>query len=251
VKVARHHWREITACRVLKLKLATKRRVGFGRKVSVHGLLLTAQGAPMAGVPVSIQTAPDGTRRFRTVAAVTTNATGGWSAKLRAGPSRIIHAVYGGSASLLPATGQATVTVPAKIRITSIQPRAIPWGATVKITGELFGGYLPRDGALIELHYGYGRAWTVYGVKPHVTSKRFTTTFTFGPGQSPLTFGFKVSTLPGGSEYPYAPASSNTVHVAVGAASPPPPPRQRRKARQHRRRAHHHDAKHRGRRRKT
>ena len=74
---------------------------------------------------------------------------------------------------------------------------------------------LPPGGALIELHYGYGRAWTVYGVKPHVTSKRFTTRFTFGPGQSPLTFGFKVSTLPGG-EYPYSPGSSNTVRVAVG-----------------------------------
>jgi hypothetical protein len=215
VKVATHHWREITACRVLKLKLRTKRRVGFGRKVTVHGLLLTAQGAPMAGVPVSLQTAPDGTRRFKTVGVVTTDLTGGWSAKLRAGPSRIIHAVYGGSGSLLPATGQATVTVPAKIRITSIKPRAVPWGAKIKITGKLFGGYLPSGGALIELHYGYGRAWTVYGVKPHVTKKRFTTTFTFGPGQTPLTFRFKVSTLPAG-DYPYAPGSSNTTDVAVG-----------------------------------
>ena len=101
------------------------------------------------------------------------------------------------------------------IRITSIEPRRIPWGATIKIIGELSGGYLPPSGELVELRYSYGRAQTVYGVKTHVTARRFTTSFTFGPGQTPLTFGFQIAALPDPA-YPYAPASSNTVDVHVG-----------------------------------
>jgi hypothetical protein len=167
VKVARRRWREITVCRVLKLKLKTKRYLDFGRKTTIHGLLITPQGAPIAGAPVTIETAPDnGTGQFSTASVATTSSTGAWSATLRAGPSRIIHAVYAGSPTILPATGQATVTVPAKIRITSIEPRSIPWGATITITGELSGGYLPPGGALVELRYGYGHAQTTYGVKP-------------------------------------------------------------------------------------
>ncbi|MHB8696376.1 MAG: hypothetical protein ACYDHH_34645, partial [Solirubrobacteraceae bacterium] len=210
VKLARHRWREITVCRILKLKLKTKRSVRFGRKTSVHGLLMTSQGAPIAGVPVAIETAPDnGTGQFTRAAVATTSSTGAWSATLPAGPSRIIHAVYSGSATILPAAGVATVAVPAKIRITSITPLNPPWNSWITITGELSGGYLPPGGALVELHYSYGRAQTVYGVKTHVTTSRFTTRFKFGPGQTPLTFGFQLSTLPA-SGYAFSPGWSNT-----------------------------------------
>ncbi len=130
-------------------------------------------------------------------------------------PSRIVQARYGGSATILPATGQATVTVPAKITITAITPRQIPWGATITITGKLAGGYLPPGGALIELRYSYGHAQTTYGVKTHVTTQTFTTTFTFGAGQTPLTFGFGLATLPT-ANYPYSPAASNILDVRVG-----------------------------------
>jgi hypothetical protein len=222
VKTGKHRWKVTARCRAPKLALRRSDRAAYGHRVTVHGLLVTSQEVPIADTPVRILTAPnDGLGQYAQAATVMTSAAGAWSATLPAGPSRLIEAVYGGSATLLPATGHATVTVPAHIRITSIEPRRIPWGATIKITGELSGGYLPPSGALVELRYSYGRAQTVYAVKTHVRARRFTTSFTFGPGQTPLTFGFQIAALPN-PEYPYAPASSNTVDVRVGGHRSPP-----------------------------
>jgi hypothetical protein len=216
VKTGKHHWKLRPRCRAPKIALRSTDRAAFGHSVTVHGLLLTSQDVPIADTPVRILTAPNnGLGQYTQAASVTTSAAGAWSATLPAGPSRLIEAIYGGSATLLPATGHATVIVPARIRITSIEPRRISWGATIKITGELSGGHIPPSGELVELRYSYGRAQTVYGVKTHVTARRFTTSFTFGPGQTPLTFGFQIAALPDPA-YPYAPASSNTVDVHVG-----------------------------------
>jgi hypothetical protein len=232
VKVGRKAWREVNVCRVLKIKTTSTRRVAFGRKTNVHGLLISSQGAPIPNVPVSIETTPDNlSNRFSVVTTTTTSAAGEWSATLPAGPSRIVHAVYSGSATILPATGHATITVPAKIRIITITPNPAPWGSTITIRGDLAGGYLPSSGALVELHYGYHHQETVYDVKTHVTTQHFTTTFKFGPGQTPVAFAFRASTLPA-SGYAYAPGSSNTVDVDVGASSGSAP------------KHHHNDKKH-------
>ncbi|MGO9957759.1 MAG: hypothetical protein ACLP50_17605 [Solirubrobacteraceae bacterium] len=216
VKVAKHRWKLTRTCKVPRIALRDNEHVEYGQSVTVHGLLLTSQDLPIGDTPVQIWTAPNNQLgQFTQLTTTTTSPQGAWSATLPAGPSRIVQARYGGSATILPATGQATVTVPAKITITSITPRHIPWGATITITGELSGGYLPPGGALIELRYSYGDAQTTYGVKTHVSTRTFTTTFTFGPGQTPLTFGFGLATLPT-ADYPYTPAASNIVDVRVG-----------------------------------
>ena len=216
VKTGRRRWQEIKVCRERKLKLMTHELVRFRHPATVHGVLLSGQGVPIANTGVQIWTAPDnGLDQFTQVASTTTSSDGAWAITLPAGPSRLVQARYPGSPTILPATGQVTLTVPAKIRILSVTPRHVPWGATVKITGELAGGYLPASGELVELFYSYGRHKTPYNVKTHVTTRRFTTSFTFGPGQTPLTFGFQMHALPDPA-YAYAPASSNTIDVRVG-----------------------------------
>src|SRR5205823_2382156 len=116
VKTGRRRWREITVCRPLGLHVVTRTRIRYGRSVTIHGLLITTQGVPVGGAPVSILTAPnDGLNQFSQAASATTDGTGAWTATLPAGPSRIIRAVYGGSATVLPAAGQASVSVPAKL----------------------------------------------------------------------------------------------------------------------------------------
>jgi hypothetical protein len=238
VRVAKHRWREITVCRVLKIRTVTQRHVRFGAKVTVHGIALTAQGAPLAGVPITVETAPDDRGvQYSVVRTVTTSTTGAWSTTLPPGPNRIIHADYLGSATVLPATGQAIASVPAKIRITSITPRDVPWGSKITITGQLDGGYIPSGGALVELHYSDGAASSVYGVRTHVTSKRFTTSFVFGPGGTPVVFGFRLSTLPDPASYPYQPGYSNTVDVHVGSGLPrsSAPPATHHRAKKHHR----------------
>jgi hypothetical protein len=129
VKTSRHHWKLETHCRAPRTVLRGTDRVAYGQSVTVNGLLVTSQDVPIANTPVQILTAPNnGLGQYTQAASVTTSADGAWSAALPAGPSRLIEAVYGGSATLLPATGRATVTVPASLKI-KIAPRIAPWGS--------------------------------------------------------------------------------------------------------------------------
>ena len=110
------------------------------------------------------------------------------------------------------------MVVPAKVKLISVSPRRVAWGGTVRITGQLLGGYLPPGGALVRLRIGQGSSYQTYGVQEHVTGNgRFTTTYTFGAGYAGIfkSFWFQIATLPMG-DYPYAPAASGRWSVLVG-----------------------------------
>jgi hypothetical protein len=238
VKVGHRRWHERTVCRPPRLVLSTTRRVRYGRGVTVHGLLRTSQGVALPGQIVHILGAPDnGSNAFGELTAAATAADGSWSAKLPAGPSRIIAAVYNGTATVQPSTGQARTIVPASVKLLHVTPQRVAWGGTIHITGQLQGGYLPSDGALVRLRIGFAKAFVTYGVKEHVTGDGvFSTSYTFGAGVSSIVrrYRFQVGSLPTG-EYPYAPARSRAISVIVGGHPPPPPttaPRQHR--------THHH-----------
>jgi hypothetical protein len=126
--------------------------------------------------------------------------------------------------------------VPARLRILSHTGR-VAGGQTAVFRGRVYGGFVPRAGINLKLRYGYGKAWVTYGVKTHVgAGGRFTTRFTFGPGDPSrhFRFHFRFSTLPGG-DYPWSHASSNIVVVRVGGH-----PKVHHHRRHHRRRHHHH-----------
>ena len=207
---------------VLKLK----RRVAFGHGTTVSGWLGTYDGVALAGQAVEVLSAPDnGGGSFTPVAWATTASNGGWSAQIPAGPSRLIEADYGGAANVEPSlSGQVTETVPAKVKLLRIVPRRVAWGKTVRITGQLVGGYLPSGGALVRLRIGLGSARTTYGVQEHVTGNgRFSTTYTFGAGDPRVhrSYWFQLATLPMGN-YPFAPSHSGEAVRARRRASADP-----------------------------
>ena len=139
--------------------------VPYGQPVTVHGLYTTSQGVPLGGQPVQILAAPNnGLAPFGQVATVSTTADGSWTATLPPGPSRLIRAVTDGSATILPSSGQVTTIVPARIRLLKVWPRHVAWGGTVHLVGQLLGGYLPPDGALVRLRIGFGSTYNTYGV---------------------------------------------------------------------------------------
>ena len=211
VKVAPRHWRMKTVCKRPRLVLRSTQRVRHGRSVVVHGLLRTAQGLSIGGAPVRVLGAPnDGSHAYLQLATTTTDANGLWSAKVPAGPSRLIAGVFDGSATLQPSIGKARTIVPAAVKLLRVTPRRVRWGGTVKIVGQLRGGYLPSAGALVRLRIGYGKAFVTYGVKEHVRGNgRFTTTYRFGAGVSSIhrRYRFQIASLPTG-DYPYAPPAA-------------------------------------------
>lgn len=217
--------------------LKTHRRVGHGRPTTVSGWLGTYDGFALGGQTVEVLTAPDnGSNAFTPTARVVAAANGSWSATLPAGPSRLIEAAYGGGPSVEGSTsGTVREIVPAKVKLLSVFPHRVPWGGTVRIVGQLVGGYLPPDGALVRMRLGSGSAFTTYGVQEHVIGRgRFSSTYTFGAGLAGIyrSFFFQAASLPMGA-YPYAPAASRRVTVIVG-GHPLPPPHRRRRHRRHR-----------------
>jgi hypothetical protein len=198
----------------------TSRRVRHGQGSTVSGWLGTATGVALGGQTVDVLTAADnGRENFHVAAVTTTAANGGWSARVPAGPSRLIEAAYPGAASTEAAiSAPAHLIVPAKIQLLDVSPRRVPWGGTVHLIGQLKGGYLPHGGALVRLRIGLGNSDTTYGVREHVTGNgRFRTDYTFGAGDPAArrSFWFQIASLPMGN-YPYAPASSRRLTVRVG-----------------------------------
>jgi hypothetical protein len=215
------------------------RAVAFGRGTTVNGYLGTSAGIAIGGHTVRVLTAPDnGGEQFTQAAVVTTAANGTWTATLPRGPSRIVEAVYDGDPTTEGAfSGQVRVLVPAKVKLLSVSPR-VAWGGTVRITGRLFGGYIPPGGALVRLRIGQGRSYQTYGVQEHVTgSGRFTTNYTFGAGYAGIykSYWFQIATLPMG-DYPYAPAASGRRSVLVGGHPRPSSSAAHRRHRKHKRR---------------
>jgi len=198
----------------------TKKHVRHGRSTTVSGWLGLTDGTALGGQPVQVLTAPDnGLNHFRVVATTTTASNGAWSVKLRAGPSRIIAASYGGSAVTQgTASGHITEIVRAKIKLNGVTPRRVAWGHSVRIKGKVLGGYLPTGGINVRLRIGIANNKTTYGVHEHVRGNgHFTTTYTFGAGPARIhrRYWFQIATLPAGN-YPYAAARSTRVYVNVG-----------------------------------
>jgi hypothetical protein len=224
-KVVRRHGHVVRVRRVQRVVLLphrvhrTLRNVPHGRGTTVSGVLLLSDGTPVAGQQVTILgAANNAAHAFGAISSATTSADGFWVAKIPAGPSRVLEAEYGGTSTTAAASSTLVRTVvPARIRILSATPR-VAWGATAKLRGRVYGGYIPRGGINIRLRYGYRGQSITYGVKTHVgPAGRFTTTFTFGPGdpRDHIRFHFQFATLPGGN-YPFHTAESNTVSVLVG-----------------------------------
>lgn len=90
----------------------SRKRVAFGVRARINGWLGTSQGLAFGGQRVRILTAPNnGRNEFRQVGTVITGPDGRWSARLPAGPSRMVEAVFDGAAAVGPSTGRAKLLV--------------------------------------------------------------------------------------------------------------------------------------------
>jgi hypothetical protein len=219
VKVGRHRSRRQRVCEKPRLVLKSQERVSFGRSAPLHGVLTIGRGAPIAGAPISVLTAPDnGLGRYSEAASARTSSSGTWWVRLPAGPSRLFEAVYGGSPTIQPSQSVGRVLVPAKVSVLRVWPSHVRWGGFVHIEARLLGGFLPSEGALVRLRLGYGNARVTYGVHEHVTGDgAFEVTNRFGPGPPSLhlRYWLQECTLAEG-DYPFTPACGPRNFVTVG-----------------------------------
>ncbi len=193
------------------------KRVRYGAGTTVSGWLGTSRGTALGGQRVRILTAPDnGLRRFRRARVVRTGPDGRWRARLRAGPSRLVRAVYDGASTVEPASsGAVRIVVPASIALRSVRPRHARWGQRITIPGRLGGGFLPRAGERVDVWLRYqGGVADIANIL--VTGRgRFKVGYRFSRGRGTVRYPVWVSTT-ADSAYPYAPARSRRTLVRVG-----------------------------------
>ncbi len=219
-----------------RLVAKAAKAVPFGHDTTVDGWLGTSSGTALAGQVVHVLTAPNnGSNAFTEAATVTTTATGVWTAQLPAGPSRIVEAVFDGSPTTeSSSSGQVRVVVPALVRI-AIQPRIVPWGSEIHVTGRVLGGYVPTNSNLLRLDVGIGRIGHIEGLPRILPSGRFLIVWKFDRGQGVIHPWFSVSTL-SEAAFPYAPGTSKRVVITLGERTPAAAKRHRSR---HRRGSHH------------
>ncbi len=211
----RWRWRVERQVRLPRAVQRSSWRARFGAPSTVVGWLGTSSGVAVAGRAVRIVAAPDdGSRAFSQTAVATTRADGSWSARLPAGPSRLVQAVYDGGSDTEPsASAQIHVTAPASISL-SVHPQQAHWGGRIVLSGRLAGGYLPAAGETVILSVDFGGRAHDFA---HVVARgdgRFRYVYTFLPGRGRAAYPFSAETVRE-SDYPYSPSISRRVTVDV------------------------------------
>jgi hypothetical protein len=218
----------------------TRRRIRHGRGSTVSGFLGLSDGTALAGQTVSVLgAANDGHPQFVPVSSATTNADGVWVAKIPAGPSRLLEAVYGGTATTAGATSTAVkLVVPAKIKL-AVSPRILPWRGSITIAGRLLGGHVPHDGVALRFLVRYPRSPQRSTLLALRTDRRgrFRFAWSYHSGRGVARYPFSVATTAAETDYPFAPASSRSISVTFGQRTPHHPRHHhdRRRHRRHRR----------------
>jgi hypothetical protein len=137
-----------------------------------------------------------------------------------------------------PASGHATLTVPARIGLT-ITPRKVPWANYIKIVGHLDGGYVPPDGVALRFLVRYPHSKRPNSLLSLRTNRRgqFGFTWSYGGGAGVATYPLWIATTATESDYPYGASASRKVSVTFGVPTPPSRrhPTRRRHRHQHRR----------------
>jgi hypothetical protein len=219
----------------------TKKQVSYGRGTTVSGWLGTANGVALGGVPVQILTAPNnGYGQFTRAMSTTTTADGSWSADLGPGPSRLVEAVYAGTAGLLPVTSAPVeLNVPARISV-SASPRKLPWSGVVTLRGHLVGGYVPPDGVALRLLIELPHRSQPYEPVAFRTDAegKFVVHWSWGTGSGVGTMPFAVATTATESDYAYAAGQSKWLRITFGLPTPGRPHRHRSATAHHEHRHH-------------
>ena len=197
------------------------RRIGHGKHTTVNGFVGLADGTALADQPVDVYSSPDDNApRFKLMRTVTTNASGEWTAKVGAGPSRLIEAVYPGNSTTEPANSSTVkLIVPARIAM-SISPRVVPWSKKITISGHLVGGWVPRDGVALRLRVPYPGGHSLQ--EPFRTNSHgeFSFHWSYGSGRGVVSYRFVVATTATESDYPWAAAVSRRIRVTFGRPTP-------------------------------
>ena len=208
--------------------LPLRRRTSMSVRRS--GLMLTARltaaGSPLGGREVTVRQRLRGRTAWRTVCGrrtvviaaasacrLRTDAAGRLHVRLPTGPSRTLRVSFPGDALLLPAHGSASVRTPARARVRAT-PATVAAGGSVRFTGRLLGGHVPRTGKLVELQARVGVGWRTFATVRTDRRGRFRHTHRFTAAGGGRTYSFRLR-VRREAAYPFESATTRPLSVRV------------------------------------
>ncbi len=191
--------------------------VGLGRSATLAGSL-ECGGTGVGNAVIGLSITPVGGGYGSKSAEVRTAADGTFSYTLGAGPSRAIKLTYRAfSDDASPsASGAAEMLVKPSISLT-VLPSRTRNGKTITYRGRVFGGYIPRDGLILNVEYRDGSRWRAFDqTRARGTRGAFVYRYMFKRTTIPIIYRFRVA-IPGAgvTGYPYESTASRMRAVRV------------------------------------
>lgn len=188
---------------------------GYGHTETIVGRLTSTDGLPIAGARLDVLATPDFTgSRTVTTAGARTTADGGFTVRVPAGvSSRTLRFSYRShlGETLPVATRTLTLSVRAGVAL-HVAPHTASVGASIRFSGRLRGGPIPRGGKPLVLEArSPGGRWLEFEVVRSDARGRYHAGYRFKfPG--PAEYQFRVL-CESEADYPFATGSSNAVGV--------------------------------------
>lgn len=187
-------------------------RILFGESADVVGRLVTPAGAGIAGATVQVlATTPIGPEQL--VAEVATDGDGRYRYTAPGNTSRTLRFVYAGSATVLPAEGQLSMTVPASSRL-RVDRRRLRNGQAVTFSGPVRTLPTPPGGKLVEMQVKLPGRWETFRTIRSDDAGRWSVRYRFRHTSGVQRYRFRAR-LPAEGAYPYTAGVSRVVTVRV------------------------------------
>jgi hypothetical protein len=180
---------------------------------TLTGHLTSPTGAPIKDAQVKLLQQVNGSTAVTQLASTTTTASGSWSIKAPAGPSRLLQVAF--YSHTLDTTPASTLDFHENVQgaMSMHAPHRAQLGRTVVFTGQLAGGYVPAGGESVQIEIFYGGRWRTIEVLPTDGKGRWAYKYVFSLGAG-ASYRFRAVTVPNGA-YPFMSAASESVRVLV------------------------------------
>jgi hypothetical protein len=207
-----------TASETAVLRLGVREAISRSfahRALTVTGRLLSSTGNPIGNATLDVLQRPAGTSSLRVVGHVKTGASGTFTAKVPAGPSRLIEIAYRAWSGDPIYAALATVkeTVAAGVQL-KVSPRQTGPYSKIVLTGQVQGP-VPKHGVTVELLVHYRGAWQPLRM-PLRTDRhgRWQAVYPFQGAKG--RFPFKAAVPAGQAGFPFTTGDSRIVDVKAG-----------------------------------
>jgi hypothetical protein len=198
-----------------RTKLTRRRRVRFGRRVTVAGVVRTGDGRPLDHARVQIL-ARTATSAERAVGMLETDQRGRFSYVSSASASTVLRVVYEGSSTTLPSQREVTLFVSASSTIRT-RPRHVRNGHVVTFVGRLQALPAPANGKLVELQVVLSGRWQTFRTVRTNPSGAWRVLYRFRRSCGTLNYRFRAR-LPAEAGYPFESGHTRAVRVRVRGA---------------------------------